>query len=545
MKLKVLIAVFLFSTVAFSAKNNFLSKDFIDTSIQSAYYGFVAANNKEAGGTTQLAAIYKAKGIVADLKKQAESDPNKRYIMWRLSELEAQIGLEEEEVRLKQQYANVKKINELVTIFNKEVLQPRPNFANLHTLHERMSIVDVSKTNEFAGIINQKNKSVSFNLKQSITTAFKNNNYKQAENDYNYIVENRKYLNMSNADVELWRKKIQAKIDADYLKENIDKRVAFVNGIVLGNRLLEARRHIDVLNGDLKGASVLLTQSFVSSTKMKLNNLSSIIDRREDSLIQHGYLLVNAKKYKDASDFLRNVLFPAGADRNRTAGIDRAIIEAEGGQKTAKYESSLVVDRASEESGLAMSEAMRQKTKAKADSIRNANEIEERKTQEHFEKKNAAQIKKYVNAINKQKKLQNECDRFLENILTMFEQQKNTAAVKKFRGKQALCFANASPKLYYDVKIKINQQTGINNYEDSELAEVNKRHISEKPESKLEKAVQITGEIYDLLDKKQVVEAYSLFYFDRYLLEQHNYPEAMVSLRKELTKAYSKEIGIK
>ena len=546
MKLKFFIVILLLISTAFSAKNEFLSKEYIDTAIQSAYYNFVAANNKEAGGTTQLAAINKAKGVVSDLKKQAQDDPNKRYILWRLSELEAQIGLEEEEVRLKQQYARVQKINELVAIFNKEVLQPRPNFANLHTLYARMSAVDVSKTNEFADIINQKNKSVTFNLKQSITSAFNNNNYGQAETDYNYIVENRKYLSVGNADIESWRKKIQVKNDADYLKENIDNRVAFVNGIVNENRLLEAKRHIEVLNSDLTGASALLTQSFVSSTNMKLKNLSSIIDRREDSLIQYGYSLLAANKHKEASDFLRNVLFPAGVDRSRTAGIDREIIEADGTQRKPKYESSLVVQHATEESGLAMSEAMKQKTKAKADSIRVAQEIEERKSQEHFEKMNAAQIKKYAEDRNKRKKLQNQCDDFLYKILAMFEQGKGAAAVKQFRSKQALCFENASPKLYYDVKVKVNMQVGASIYDDYELSEVLKKQYSENANAKQEKAQKITGEIYDLLDRKQVSQAYALFYFDRYILEQYSsYPESVVTLRKELAKAYSKEMGIK
>jgi hypothetical protein len=543
MKFKFLSVLFFAVYVSLAAKNEFLSQDFIDTTIQTAYYGFVAAN-KDAGGTTQESAIYKAKGIVADLKKLAESDPNKRYILWRLSELEAQIGLEEEEVFLKKRYATVKKINELVEIFNNEVLQPRPSFANLHTLHQRMLIVDVSKTNEFAEIINQKNKSVSFNLKQSIIGAFNDNNYGKAEIDYNYAVENMKYLNIGNADIEAWRKKIQAKKDADYLKINIDSRVAFVNGIVKENRLLEAKRHIEVLNRDLNGASVLLTQSFISSTKMKLDMLSTNIDRREDSLVQYGYSLLSAKKYKEASDFLSRVLFPAGVDRNKTAGIDRAIIESEGGTRRQMHQSNIEFTNVSAESGAAMSAEMKQKMKEKTDSIRRANEAEEFKAQAFFEKKNASAIKKYVDALLKQKKIQKDCDDFLENILNMFVQGKGAAAVKKFKSKQALCFANATPRTYYDVKSRVNNQTGASNYGDNELIEMMKKHKSQMPEGKQDKAVQITGEIYDLLDKNQAGQAYYKYYFNKSLLDEFTYPEALLSMRKTLVKAYSKEMKL-
>ncbi|MDR0304407.1 MAG: hypothetical protein LBH98_06540 [Chitinispirillales bacterium] len=540
MKLKTFAMFLCVTSIVFS--KDFLSKEFIDTTIQGAYYGFVAAN-KEAGGSTQTSAIQKAKGVVSELKKLAENDPNKRYILWRLSELEAQIGLEEEEVMLKQRYATVKKINELVDLFNKEVLQPRPNFANLYTLYQRMSAVDVSKTNEFAEIINQKNRSVSFNLKQSITNAFADNDYTRADNDYDYATENRKYLNISNYEIESWRKNIQAKRDADYLKAGIDNQIAFVNGIVLQNRLSEARRHIEVLNNNLTGASVLLTQSFISSTKMKINNLSANIDRREDSLIQYGYSLVNGQKYKEASIFLRETLFPSGADRNRTAAIDRAIIESSGG-KINTYESNLEFENFSEESVTAMNEAMKQKIKTKTDSIRSANEADDIKAQAHFEKKNKNFINKYVSTHMKQKKIQYQCDDFLAEISKMFAQGKGAAAVKKFKSKKDLCFANATPKNYYDVKVLVNNQTNIKNDADSELIAMMKKHKENSTEGKREKSIQITKEINDMIAKNNATQAYLLFYFNRSLLDEFFPYEKLSSIRRALVKSYIKETGI-
>jgi len=543
MKLKTF-ALFL-CVVSFVFSKDFLSQAYIDTTIQTAYYGFIAAN-KEAGGSTQASAIQRAKSVVSELKKLAEDDPNKRYILWRLSELEAQIGLEEEEVALKQRYAAVKKINELVEIFNKEVLQERPNFANLHTLHERMSIVDVSKTNEFADIINQKNRSVTFNMKQAVNNALADNDYAKAENIYNYIVENRKYLNVSSADVEAWRKSIQAKKDADYLKANIDNRIAFVNGIVSKNRLSEARRHIEVLNGDLKGASALLTQSFISSSRMKLDNLSTIIDRREDSLVQYGYRLVDDKKYREATTFLNEVLFPAGVDRNKTAGIDRAIIEEGGGKRTTTtYNSTLTFQNVSEEGAMAMNNEMKQKVKSKTDSIRLVNEAEDFKALQYFEKKNKGAIDKYTQTILNQKKIRRQCDAFLVQVSQMFSQGKGAAAVKKFRSKQGLCFANATPKTYYDVKVLVNRQVGADNGSDGELIAMMKKHKEENyPEAKKEKADKIIDEINGYVKNQNAYSAYSMFYFNKSLLDQYVYPETLNKTKRAVTKAYIKEAGI-
>ncbi|MCL1946938.1 MAG: hypothetical protein FWF51_07310 [Chitinivibrionia bacterium] len=549
MKIKCFLAIFFAVLVSFANKNDkneFLSQDFIDTTIQSAYYGFVAASRESSGGgVSQSRAIQNAKSVVSELKKKAENDPNKRYILFRLSELEAQISLEEEEVRLKNMYAKVQKINELVEIFNKEVLQPRPNFANLHTLYNRMSIVDVSKMNEFAGIINQKMKSVTATLKNSFSNNINSGDYKKAEVDYNYAIENLKYLEMGNREIEDWRKRIQAKKDADYLKENIDNRVAFINGIVRENRLSEAKRHIEVLNFDLKGASALLNQSFIASTRMKLDGLSASIDKREDSLIQYGYSLVTAKRYKEASAYLSNVLSPAGVDRVKAAGIDRAIIEAEGGNvKRADYKTSLSSEHISEETQTAMGAAMNARMKQKADSIRLANEAEELKAQKYFEKKNAADIKKFRSALSQQAKLQQKSDAFLEGVLQTYYSGKQDAAVKKFKAKQTECFMNATPKTYYDVKTRINTHTGASNYDDFELNEVMRRHKEQSPEAKQVKAEQLIGEIYERIERKQLTEAYRIYYLNKPLLSQFAYPEAYVSMRKALVKAYSKEMNL-
>jgi hypothetical protein len=523
---------------------DFLSQTYIDTTIQTAYYGFIAAN-KEAGGSTQVAAIQKAKSVVAELKKLAEDDPNKRYILFRLSELEAQIGLEEEEVSLKKRYAAVIEINKLVEIFNKELLQERPNFANLHTLHARMSAIDISKSNQFADLINQKNKSVTFNLKQAFNNALVDNDYVKAENIYHYFVENRKYINVSNADIEIWRKGIQAKKDADYLKANIDNRIVFINGIVAQNRLSEARRHIEVLSGDLTGARALLTQSFISSSKMKLDNLSANINRREDSLVQYGYRLVSDKKYKEATTFLNSVLFPAGVNRDKTAGIDRAIIEEGGGSRTTTYNSTLSFENVSEEGAVAMNNEMKQRVKSKTDSIRLVNEAEDFKALRYFEKKSKGEIDKYTKNILNRSKIRRQYDDFLFQISQMFAQGKGSAAVKKFRSKQSLCFANATPKTYYDVKIMVNAQTGSNNMNDGELTAMMQKHREENfPEAKREKADRIVSEINDLVKNQNASSAYAMFYFNKSLLDQYISPDSLNKTKRTLVKAYIKETGI-
>ena len=541
MKLKFLFVVLLAATAAFSQRgqNQFLSQSFIDTTIQSAYLGFVAAT-REAGGTSQEQAIMRARNVVAELRAAAETDPNRRYILWRLSELEAQIFLEEEEVRLKQQHARVRQINDLVDMFNKEFLVPRPNFANLHALYERIVVVDIRKANEFADLINQKNRSVTQNLRQAITAAFNANNYRQAEIEYNYAVANRRFINLGNADIENWRRRIEARKSADYLTGNIDARVAHINGIVNSNRLLEAKRHIEVLNNDLNGARALLPTPFFNTTRTRLNNLSTTIDRREDSLVQHGFALVNAKRFNEASVFLRDVLLPAGVDRGRIAGIDRAIIESEGGQRRPTFESRLRVENVTEESGSAFSAAMRER----ANAVRQAHRSEEILVREHFERLNKRAIDRHNKEEDRRAKIVSQNDEVLRNILNLFDQGRPDAAVRLFQRRRTALFAHGSPRLYHDVKVRVNQHTGANDHTDGELAAVRERHRANSREARQDSAANIIREIYDLISANQVVAAYSRYFFNEWFLEENAFPEALVSLRREVVRTYAREMGI-
>ena len=543
MKLKIIFVFLLLATSAFSARNQFLSQRDIDTTIQRAYLGFVAAS-REAGGTSQQQAIAAARQIVAELTNAAESDPNRRYIMWRLSELEAQIFLEEEEVRLKQQHARIRQINDLVDMFNAEFLVPRPNFANLHSLYQRMIAVDTRKTNEFADLINQKNRSVTQNLRSAITTAFNNNNYRQAEIEFNYAVANRRFLNIASSDIENWRRRIEARRNADYLTGNIDTRVAQINNIVNQNRLLEAKRHIEVLNNDLQGARSLLPAAFFNTTNTRLRNLSTTIERREDSLVQHGLNLARTQRYDEAAVFLRTVLLPAGVDRARIADIDRAIISQGSGQRTSTAEHSLRIGTVGEESGLAFGGALQARTRARADSMRIANEAEEILVREHFERNNRRAITRHNAEVDRQERQLAQNDEMLNNIMQMFNNGNSAGAVRQFQRRQAVLFANSTPRLYHDVKVRVNDHRGVNNNLDGELAAVRQKHDENRPEARAARAGQILGEIYDLIERNQAVAAYTKFYFNQWFLEENAFPDALTSMRRNLVRAYARAVGI-
>jgi predicted Zn-dependent protease len=71
-----------------------------------------------------------------------------------------------------------------------------------------------------------------------------------------------------------------------------------------------------------------------------------------------------------------------------------------------------------------------------------------------------------------------------------------------------------------------------------------RRHKEQSPEAKQVKAEQLIGEIYERIERKQLTEAYRIYYLNKPLLSQFAYPEAYVSMRKTLVKAYSKEMNL-
>lgn len=537
---KVILIVFLTLSIAFASRNNaYLSREAIDTTVQNAFNAFVMAS-RDGGGLTQERAIRSARETAANLRKMAETDPNRRYILWRLSELESQISLEEEEVRYRQRYAQVQIINELVVLFNNELLVPRPNFANLQQLYNRMTAIDAGTTNQFADRINQKMRSVSHNLTQDITEAFNRNNYAQAEKEFLYAVENRRFLRVSDADLERWRRRIQIRKDADYLQANIGNRINTVNGIVRDNRLLEARRHVEVLGIDLNGASALLPRNFVASTRMQLNGISANIERTEDSLVQHGQALINARRFEEASVFLRTVLMPAGVNRDRIAGIDRAIIAATGAtMRSAEYQTGIQsFSTADEGVGAALNQRMMQRT----DSIRAAARAEEERARSHFERRNKSAIKRHNSNLQKQATARQKSDEFLVSVQKLFDSGKSDAAVRRFRGKQAQAFANGTPMLFHDVKVRVNSHLGASNHDDPQIIDAMRRHNAARAAAREAQAGQIMGEILDLLERRRTAEAFTMYYFNMPLLTEFAYPQALISMRRTLVQAYTRDM---
>ena len=86
-----------------SNKKEYLSQTTIDTLVQQAFVNINASAGADVpdADARHWQAVIDAKETVAKLKALAKGDPNEKYVLWKVNELEYQVFLEEREMVLK------------------------------------------------------------------------------------------------------------------------------------------------------------------------------------------------------------------------------------------------------------------------------------------------------------------------------------------------------------------------------------------------------------------------------------------------------------
>lgn len=519
----------------------YLSQESIDSLTQSAYYGFVAATRSAGGQYTQESAIAHAQSVVRELRAKAANDPNRQYILFKVAELEAQISLEKEEVGLKREYARVTSINALVPIFNKELLKRYPSFSKLHSFHSRMLLVDINKSNELATKINQKNRSVSADLRNDVQDAFGRGDYTTVETSYVYAVKNRKYLSIGEREYLGWSKKLQAKRSAENLTIELNMRVAAVEKLVKSNKIDAARRYVFVLRVESEQAAKHLSKSFTSTLKKKLAGLETTVVEREQAMVKHALTLVDDGNLDKATAFLENVMIPAGVDLDCRAEVSRALMGKGVEPRETSEETHASVSAITATTLGMSSEQLRKDMAKRAERLNREFELMSQKAQSHYERHHRDEIKLREKSLAKRASLQLKADAYLVVVADAFASGKPGKAVKKFMKKHEFLRSYATPYTYYDIKIQVNAARGVSNHNDQDLREIEHYFAQQQPEKKQEEAFEHTMEIYSLLESQRVEDAYGHFLAHEMLLEEHGYKEAFLTLKRMVVKAYRKE----
>jgi hypothetical protein len=373
----------------------YLSKDYIDTVIQQAFYKFNQAAAVNGAVYMQQQAIADAKATAANLKQMAAGDPNERYVLFRVGELENQTWLEEQDLVQKKREKNQKIINALIEQFNVEVGKRRPDFTILEAMYGQMASVDAAKAEEIYRSLTDRMRNVSREIIFSIEKSLVTSDLFAAQRELDYCRRNRGYLTLPKDRMASAEAIITARIDGEnivkLMRENLDSTQKYLNA----GRYMHARSALQ--NVQFSCDQNVMPRGEHELCVEKAASLQRRIDAREDSLVTINLALLQNRGIDAAIDYMQFTLRNAEVLPEKVAKVDAAIRavpivrESAGDAKIRKELDELATGGT--DNGLSMDavqQAVQKRAQARADSLRL---IEEKRAREEARKNRGAVAK--------------------------------------------------------------------------------------------------------------------------------------------------------
>ncbi|MDG5814458.1 hypothetical protein QA601_05175 [Chitinispirillales bacterium ANBcel5] len=301
-----------------------ISQTYIDTTIQRAVY--LLNESATLGRQRHRQAVGRVRSMVNNLKNQAKGDPNERYIMWRLSELEHQLYLEEEEIREIQQEKNTLTANELLIQFDTALRKRRPDFATLRNLCMRMGEVDTRHANRMTTAYNQRYRNISREAIHSAELALDQGNLELAREEIEYLENNRFFLVINDSQLQSMRNRYNRITKEQDAIDDLDSEIREAHNSVSEFRLSNARMEIQRLRGRLDSHRENLNRSKWQQYSSRIDELQATLDNREDSLVNVTMALIENDKIDEARRYFTQISEEMGLSRDRSAFIDHTIL---------------------------------------------------------------------------------------------------------------------------------------------------------------------------------------------------------------------------
>jgi hypothetical protein len=366
----------------FAAQNKtYLSKDYVDTIVQQAFYSLSAAMNIPGAEFKQKMAIEEARRTAQKLKAMAAGDPNEKYVLFRVGELEQQLWLEENDLLLQKSREVQKLKNAVIDTFNTELGKKRPEFSNLARLVARMDAMsDQKKAEEMRRSQVQRKTNVSRELMYRFEKIFMSGDLDTARKEFDYCCRNRASLSIPDASFEKISQKIKMQADAIKKKPVIDAAMLRGNESLQKNLFKDAWPSINSARSMLDQVQGYLALSDWNTLDGKCRALLAATVRKEDSLVNVTVSLYNTKGSDPALAYIEKTLKRLGVSQNRVAAASTYVLSR--GAELPKRDSvinrevdALSGSQAATEVTLdGIRERAKQKAKARADSIRAAEE---------------------------------------------------------------------------------------------------------------------------------------------------------------------------
>jgi hypothetical protein len=318
------VAILLFAA---GAPAQYTSQTYIDTTIQRAYYGLNAATDVSGMGVKMEDAISSAKQIANRLKNMAKGNPNEKYILWKVGELESQIYLEESGLLLEKNQKRQKLVNDLVAPFNAEISKRRPDFSRLDDIHNKALSVDRAKAFDFGTALEDRKKNIRREAVASLEKALTEGDFDLAWQELVYLKNNQGPLAISLTQYSMYAAKVQARVKLDSEREFIVGNANTIEVLIAKNNFGEARNALGVLEDRVSGIQGMAMKTEWDRYYFRNKRLREALERREDSLVRVNIAILRDQGIVAADDYLEGVLKKCGVLQEKVGKMDFAILE--------------------------------------------------------------------------------------------------------------------------------------------------------------------------------------------------------------------------
>jgi len=353
-----------------------LSQIYVDTTVMRALYVLNEAQSFTGMNNNQENAIAQAKKILNRLKQEAKGDPNEKYALWKISEVEFQINLEEEEVRKIAAEKRLLTSNQLVLEYNAEVGKMRPDFAKLRGLHRRMMEVDRRQANNLADSYNKRYRTIAREAMNALEKAINANDFTLAKKELEYCEKNKNFLMISDTRLAAHKERIERMENSQQEIKLIGAEIDAAERAAQEFRLSESRTTLTMAKNrinDIKGVS----PKEAAALSARANRTLRTLDSREDSLVNVLMTVLNTQGHEAAIEYFNEVLQKRMNISNERASIIDQTILRTGTFKSNDSGPAIVEDFTSDAPDRThlltdMQQTARVRAQARADSLRAA-----------------------------------------------------------------------------------------------------------------------------------------------------------------------------
>jgi hypothetical protein len=314
------------SASASNQNEKYLGKDYIDSTVLRAIFIINDAASIAGVGFRTKESLNEAWRIARKIRAEAKGDPNERYALWKVGELEWLIRLEERDLLLQKMREGQVTVNQIIADYNAEVGKSRPDFKNLTRMHSRMLKYDTRQANAMASSINKRVRSMSIEAVLGLEKALLARNSKRVDKEFKYLLRNRPYLKISERKFDELESRasacVRARDELPVVKRETEKALALVRK----KRLSEARTMLDFARYRLSDIRSYIYEKEASRLHVRINEVDRALHAVEDSLINVNLEILKNKGVAKANDYLQHVVRAKGVCRDKIARVDQTIL---------------------------------------------------------------------------------------------------------------------------------------------------------------------------------------------------------------------------